>query len=151
MKKKLLLVVVLTLVALLVFPAIASAETFRGEGSITARGVGVAIVHGEGEIEITGHGIGLVHVRNAESLEASGNGYRRDLPGGGAVFMGWRGEIRVAGTELTVRMWGGLIEFTAEGTGWVFLRGRGTYEINGETLDWSAEGARVVLGEVEEE
>ena len=143
--------VVFTLVALLLFPAIASAETFRGEDSITARGMGVAIVHGEGEVDITGHGTGPVHVRKAERLGASGNGYRKDLPGGGAVFMGWHGEIRAAGTELTVRMWGELIEFTAEGTGWVFLRGRGTYEINGETLDWSAEGARVVLGEVEEE
>ena len=150
MKKKLVLVMALTLVALVVFPVVASADVFEGEGSITARGVGVAIVHGEGEVEIVGHGIGLVHVRNATRLEASGRGYRRDLPGGGAVFMGWRGEIHAAGTELKVRMCGGLIEFTAEGTGWVFLRGRGTYEINGESYDWSTEGARVSLGEVEE-
>jgi len=149
-RKKLVLVVALTLVALVVFPAVASAEILEGEGSITARGVGVAIVHGEGEVEITGHGIGLVHVRDATRLEASGSGYRRDLSGGGAVFMGWRGEIYAAGTELTVRMCGGLIEFAAEGTGWVFLRGRGTYEISGESYDWSTEGARVSLGEVEE-
>jgi len=150
MKKKLVLVIALTLVALVVFPVVASAETFEGEGSITARGEGVAIVYGEGKIEIIGHGIGLVHVRNATRLEASGRGYLRDLPGGGAVFMGWRGEIHAAGTELKVRMCGGLIEFTAEGTGWVFLRGRGTYEINGGSYDWSTEGARVSLGEVEE-
>ena len=91
MKKKLVLVMALTLVALVVFPVAASAEVFEGEGSITARGVGVAIVHGEGEVEIIGHGIGLVHVRDATRLKASGRGYRRDLPGGGAVFMGWRG------------------------------------------------------------
>lgn len=150
MKKKLVVMAVLALVVILVFPAVASAEILRGDGSITARGAGVAIVHGAGEVEITGHGIGIVHVRDATRLEASGAGYRRDLPGGGAVFMGWRGEIHAAGTELTVRMCGGLIEFTAEGSGWVFLRGRGTYEINGESCEWSAEGARVALGEVEE-
>ena len=150
MNKKLVLVIALTLVTMVVFPVAARAEVFEGEGSITARGVGVAIVQGEGEIEIIGQGIGIVHIRDATRLKASGNGFRRDLPGGGVVFRGWRGEIHAAGTEVKVRMYGGLIEFTAEGTGWVFLRGRGTYEINGASYDWSTEGARVSLGEVEE-
>jgi len=150
MKKKVLLIVVLSLVALLSFTAAVSADTERGTGSIHAEGVGVAIVHGDGEVEINVHGLGVVQVKNADRLEAHGRGYRRDLPGGRVVFVGWRGEIHAAGTNLTVRMCGGRIEFTAEGTGWVFLRGRGTYEINGESFDWSAEGARVILGEIEE-
>jgi hypothetical protein len=150
MKRRILLIGVLALVALLGFATAVSAKTIRGEGSITARGIGVAIVHGDGEVEITGQGRGIVHVEGAARLEARGAGFRVDLPGGGAIFSGWRGRIYAAGSELTVWMCGGMLEFTAEGTGWVFMRGRGTYEIDAETYDWSADGARVALGDVEE-
>ena len=35
---------------------------------------------------------------------------------------------------------GGLIEFTASATGKVYLRGRGTYELNGHEGEWNPMG-----------
>jgi hypothetical protein len=44
---------------------------------------------------------------------------------------------------LDVRMLGGVIEFTAQGTGWTLLKGRGHYRLNGQPGVWTREGVRV--------
>jgi len=150
MKRRLVLITVFSLIALFSLAGPASAWTICGEGSITARGVGVAIVRGDAEVEIVARGRGVVHVEGATRPEARGEGARVDLPGGGAIFSGWRGRIHAAGRELTVWMCGGVIEFTAQGEGWVYLRGRGSYEIDGDAADWAGDGARMALGDVEE-
>ena len=146
MKIKRMMFVLLALVAVsLVFALTASAETVKGTGTITAQGSGMAIVHGDGEVVIHGHGGGSVYVKGADVLQAVGIGMRSDLPGGGVLFLGWRGTIRAAGDDLAVWMMGKSVEFTATGTGWVYLQGRGTYTINGEDGEWTARGEHLPL------
>jgi hypothetical protein len=129
----------------LVVATAASAEVVAGTGAITARGAGVARVTCNGRVIIRAHGAGTVWVRNAEKVRASGRGVRADLPGGSVLFRNWSGRIQVGGEELTVAIVGRLIDFTAKGTGTVFLRGRGSYWLRGERGEWSRDGLAVTL------
>jgi hypothetical protein len=146
MKKRTILIVVLLLALALPLAATASAEEIAGTGTITAKGAGLAIIRGTGNVDIEGHGVGIVWVKDAERLEASGEGYRWEVPETGAtVFLGWSGSIHASGHDMTIWMAGGLIEFTASGTGKVYLRGRGTYELNGHAGAWNPMGETLRL------
>ena len=124
----------------------ATAEELGGRGSIWAEGIGLAILRGSGEVQIQGHGAGLVWVKDAESIEASGEGHKWEIPETKAtVLAGWSGTIRISGHNMTIWMVGGVIEFTASGAGRVYLRGRGTYEINGCQGVWSGAGETLPL------
>ena len=140
MKRATLLLAVVVALSLPV-ASTASAEGISGTGSIWAKGAGFAVLRGEGEIEIEAHGVGVVWVKDAERLEALGRGHRWEVPGSNAtVFWGWSGTIHASGDRITVWMTGGMIEFTASGTGKVYLRGRGRYEVNGHEGLWSPGG-----------
>ena len=145
MNKRILFVLSLLLVMSLGFVTVGEASDFSGTGKIWAKGVGYAEIHGDGTVDIRGHGRGIVLVKGADELRAQGNGRRWDLPNGTTLFTGWRGHIYTEGDELLVKMLGGLIEFTAEGTGTVFLRGRGVYRINGKPGLWSEAGVSLEL------
>jgi hypothetical protein len=125
--------------------ATADQAVFAGTGWLWAKGAGHAQVHGDGVVKIAGHGAATIRVEGADVLRAQGRGRRWDLPDGSTVFAGWRGRIHATGEELDVKMWGGIIEFGAKGTGWVFLRGRGHYRVNGQPGFWTAEGMRLEL------
>jgi len=141
MKRRTIVIMALLLALALSLASTASAEEIGGRGTISARGAGLAIIRGTGEVEIEGHGVGIVWVKDAERLEASGDGYRWEVPETGApVFLGWSGSIHPSGHGMTVWMAGGLIEFTASGTGKVYLRGRGTYVLNGHEGTWNPMG-----------
>ncbi|MFQ6059024.1 MAG: hypothetical protein ACE5MB_09135 [Anaerolineae bacterium] len=142
MKKRILILVAVAVLASLALTTVASAKTFEGTGTLWAKGAGIARVHGDGRVEVQGRGIGAVWVKGAEILEAHGRGIRREVDGG-ILFVGWRGKIVAAGSDLTVRMRGGLIEFTAQGTGWAFLKGRGVYRVGEASGEWSAEGMTI--------
>ena len=143
-------IVLLVAVALcLLLAPTASAEQFGGTGTIWAKGAGLAILRGDGEIEIEGHGVGVVWIRNAETLEASDNGHKWEVPSGNAtLFWGWSGTIQASGQSIAVWMTGGLIEFAASGTGRVYLSGDGSYEINGHEGFWSPIGEVIGLDAV---
>jgi len=147
--KRFVKIVAVVLVLGLLTTAVVSAEQVEGTGSIRAKGAGIARVQGNGRVNIRGHGVGTVWVRDAETLQASGNGFRWDLPGNIVLFAGWSGHIHASGEELTVTMIGGLIEFSASGTGTVFLKGRGHYWIGGCSGEWSVEGVTVDFGAAE--
>jgi hypothetical protein len=140
--KKRSIIVAAPLIALVVtITATASAEEIGGRGTIWAEGLGLAILRGSGEVQIQSHGAGLVWVKDAESLEATGEGHKWEIPETKAtVLAGWSGTIRISGHNMTIWMVGGVIEFTASGAGRVYLRGRGTYEINGSQGVWSSMG-----------
>jgi hypothetical protein len=141
MKRRSIVVVGMVIALVLLMTSTVSAEEISGTGTLSARGAGLAIVRGTGEVQVDGHGVGIVWVKDAETLEASGEGYRWEIPETGAtVFLGWTGSIYASGHEMTVWMAGGLIEFTASGTGKVYLRGRGTYELNGHEGEWNPMG-----------
>ena len=146
MKRKALLILSLLLVLSLGWVAAAGAQGLtEGSGRLWAKGVGYAQVHGSGEVDIDAHGAGTVRVRGAEVLRVQGHGHRWDLPDGSTLFAGWRGHIHVAGHNVDVQMLGGVIEFTAQGHGWAFLKGIGHYRANGQPGQWTAEGVRIEL------
>jgi hypothetical protein len=140
MKRRTIVLLALLLALTLPLASVASADQFSGTGTIWAKGAGLAIVRGDGEVEIEGHGVGFVWIKDAETLEASGHGRRWEAPGGATVLWGWSGTIYASGQQITVWMTGGLIEFTASGSGRVYLRGHGRYEINGQEGLWSPTG-----------
>ena len=145
MRHKVWVMVNLLLVLSLGFTVVAEAGPIHGTGRIWAKGAGYARVRGDGVVNIAGHGAATVWVKGADTLRAVGEGRRWELPDGTVVFAGWQGLIHAEGDALSVRMLGGIIEFTAEGTGWVFLKGRGTYVVNGEPGYWTLEGVRLAL------
>lgn len=145
MRHRVLVMVSLLLVLSLGFTVVAEAAPIEGIGRVWARGVGYARIMGDGVVNIMGHGAATVWIRGADTLRAIGEGRRWDLPDGTVVFAGWQGLIHVEGDYLSIRMLGGIIEFTAEGTGWVYLKGRGDYIISGEPGNWTLEGVRLAL------
>ena len=154
MVRKVLLLVGLMLVLSLGFTAAASAaaaeaDAVEGSGRLWAKGIGYAEVHGNGVVDVSVHGTGTILVKGAEVLRAEGHGRRWDLPGGGTLFVGWRGNVHMAGKDLNVKMWGGILELNARGTGWVFLKGRGHYRVHGQSGLWTQEGVRVEMSPAE--
>jgi hypothetical protein len=145
MKGKILVAVALILALMLGLVPGAQAEEVEGVGRIWAKGAGYAEIRGRGVVDISAHGVGTVWVNGAEVLRAQGRGRRWDLPDGTIVFAGWQGHIHVEGRGLTVRMLGGVIEFTAAGEGSVFLKGIGHYRINGRPGAWPRDGLRLEL------
>ncbi len=94
--------------------------------------------------------MGIVWVKNAATLEAQGDGHKWEAPGGATLFWGWSGSIYASGHHITVWMIGGLIEFTASGTGRVYLRGHGRYEVNGNEGFWSPTGEILTLEAIQQ-
>ena len=151
--KKLGMVLSLLLVLSLGITAVAFAQEppdarIGGRGRLWAKGAGYAEVHGDGKVDIKGHGAGTVRVSGAERIRTWGQGRRQVLPDGSVLFAGWRGRIHLSGQDLNVQMAGGLIEFTAQGRGWVFLQGSGVYRVNGLMGRWTTDGTRIELGRV---
>ena len=150
MKKRTIVLLAVLVAVSLPLASVASADELNGTGTIRAKGAGLAIVRGDGEVDIEARGVGLVWIKDAETLEASGHGHRWEAPGGATVLWGWSGTIYASGQQITVWMTGGLIEFTASGTGRVYLRGHGTYEINGQEGLWSPTGEVLRLDAVQQ-
>jgi hypothetical protein len=71
-------------------------------------------------------------------------------PGGATVIWGWSGRICASGDDMNVWMRGGLIEFTASGTGWLYLRGHGRYEVNGHEGSWGPTGELLSLDAIQQ-
>jgi len=150
MKRYVKLLGVLSLVMLMgmVVTGVASADVLRGKGWLHAKGSGMAVLKMTGHVEIVSHGSGAVYIYGAEKIEASGQGIRNDLPGGGVIFRGHQGTIEVTGERMLVRMIGKKIEFTARGKGKAVLRGEGYYETGGGgTGDWEPDGLTVEVVE----
>lgn len=144
MRKLMALVGVAVLVGLLVSTGVDAAfgkghVVVKGHGTLYAKGAGFAEIHGDGSIVIQGHGIGAVWVKGAEALQAQGQGSRHPHRGG-VLFTGWKGQITASGSNVTVRIEGGIIEFTAQGTGRALLVGVGTYKIGNKSGHWLADG-----------
>ncbi len=146
MRKRTILLWAVVVVLCLPLASTVSAEELSGTGTIWGKGAGLALLRGDGEIAIRAHGVGIVWIKNANTLEASRKDHRWEVSGSNAtVFWGWSGTIRASGDSITVWMAGGIIEFTATGTGRVYLRGRGSYEVNGHEGLWSPAGEILTL------
>lgn len=126
--------------------AAAGTAVIEGTGTLRARGSGIATLHGDGAVHIWGHGVGIVLVKGAERIDADGHGIKRYLDDGWVLFAGWRGEIKLAGKDMTVVMEARRIEFVARGSGHAFLKGEGVYCVNDGCARWTEEGVSVDYG-----
>jgi hypothetical protein len=146
MKRSLKLFTIFSLLVVfsLTLTGLASAETLRGKGWLFAKGKGEATLRMSGQIEIKGHGVGVVYIYGAEEIQAEGKGKRTNLDGGGVVFRGYKGTIKVVGEGMTIKMVGAKIEFTAHGKGVAYLRGRGIFRTgDGHVGDWNNRGLEI--------
>ncbi len=131
----------------LALTGIASADVIRGKGWLYAEGSGAATLRMSGDVEIISHGSGVVYIYGADTIEAEGNGRRKNLRNGGVIFRGYEGKITISGERMAVRMIGKQIEFTAMGKGTAILRGRGHYETEGHSGNWEPDGLTLEVAE----
>jgi hypothetical protein len=128
MKKKMLVLMAVLVIASLGFASVASAQSENGMGTLAAEGDGFAGLHGTGYVRV--RGTGVLWVKGAESIEVQGEGLKKVLPDGWTEYVGFRGTARIRGQNVSVLMAGEGIDLYAIGTGRVILWGEGTYEIN---------------------
>ncbi len=143
---KLLTVFSLVLMLSLTLTGLASADIIRGKGTLYAKGSGVATLCMSGHVEITSHGSGTVYIYGAETIQAEGDGRRTNLRRG-VIFRGYEGTISITGKRMIVKMIGREIEFEAKGKGTAILSGRGHYETQDFSGDWSVDGLTVEVVE----
>ena len=134
MRKKAWLIAAIILVVgmALAGPQVALARQGGGTGTLTASGDGLAGLRGDGTIVISGAGVLWIrdHAGDA-SIEVSGQGVRRESPGGWIRYIGFDGEATVSGSAVTVALSGVNIDLEATGTGHFVLRGQGEYSVSG--------------------
>jgi len=130
MKKKMLVLMAVLVIASLGFASVASAESENGMGTLVAQGDGFAGLHGTGYVRV--RGTGVLWVKGEESIRIEGEeGHKKVFPDGWTEYVGFRGTARIRGQGVSVLMAGEGINLYAIGTGRVILWGEGTYEING--------------------
>jgi hypothetical protein len=129
MKKKMLIVMAVLVIASLGFASAVSADSQDGAGTLKARGDGFAGLHGTGTIRMSGNGV--LWVKGEESIGIEGEGHKKVFPSGWTEYVGFSGTARIHGRGVSVLMAGEKIDLYAIGTGRVILWGEGTYEING--------------------
>jgi hypothetical protein len=129
MKKKMLVLMAVLVIASLWFTSVASAGSESGMGTLEAQGDGFAGLHGTGYVRV--RGTGVLWVKGAESIEVQGDGHKKVFPDGWTEYVGFRGTARIRGQDVSVLMAGEGIDLYAIGSGRVILWGEGTYEING--------------------
>ena len=130
MKKKMLILLAVLMIASLGFTSVVSAESENGMGTLNAKGDGFAGLHGTGYIRLSGTGV--LWVKGEESIRIQGEeGHKKVFPDGWTEYVGFRGTARIRGQGVSVLMAGEGIDLYVIGTGRVILWGEGTYEING--------------------
>ena len=151
-KKRMLILLVVISVALAV-PAAALAQTAEGTGSLVAAGDGLAVLRGGGWVRLSGEGTLVILDRGGDAIIDIEHNDRNDASfapehgqGGRLIFRNFNGSAYVQGSNIVVSMRGHNIHLAAKGTGTVWLRGTGWYEINGARGAWSPTGVRLELG-----
>jgi len=130
MKKKMLIVMAVLVIASLGLASVVSAEREKGIGTLEAQGDGFAGLHGTGYVQVSGTGV--LWVKGEESIRIQGEeGHKKVFPDGWTEYVGFRGTARIRGQGVSVLMAGEEIDLYAIGSGRVILWGEGTYEING--------------------
>lgn len=142
----------MALVTLMALPGVALAQVnVSGTGTLEAEGRGLAVVQGNGTIVISGSGV-------LDILDIAGDA-RIDIQGGGTRelttqrdrqvvrYRGFDGLATISGSHVVVRLRGTEIELNATGTGRAYLRGEGTYTLNGVSGEWTRAGVPLRLGQ----
>jgi hypothetical protein len=137
-------------VAFAAFAPAASAATpsrpdavIAGRGLLTAHGAGVAAVKGLMDYHATAdEGILLVKdIKGDAHADVDGYGGTAEWRGF-KVYFGFHGSAHVVGSDVAVIVVGRGIDLQVAGRGWAYLKGDGTYRVNGgEPKPWTDAGA----------
>lgn len=118
-------------------PAIASAQTGAGSGTLSAQGSGVAVVSGSGAVNVTGSGV--LYIKDSDGhtqIRVDATTGRHRHIGSWHVYYGFEGSVAVHGSDFTVKFVGDRIDLQARGTGRFLLRGEGHYSTNSVEGTW---------------
>jgi len=141
MKKTLILALMaVVLVATLGFaPTVGADRTnAEGKGTLTAQGDGIAILGGNGSVNISGNGIlWIKDLAGDADITVTGYGTKKEFADGWLQYAGFHGSADVAGTRIVVVLAGVDIDLFVQGRGRVIFWGHGSYEINGQSGEWS--------------
>lgn len=133
------------LLALLV-TTVAAAESGGGTGTLTAKGNGFAALRGNLTVTLSGSGLLLIRDEGGDAtINVTGRGYRRELPGGAIAYVGFDGKAEIKASAISVSLRGRNIRLKATGTGRFVLRGHGSYHTEHENGAWTDAGKVVVL------
>ncbi len=125
-------------------------ESGDGTGVLHAEGHGTAALHGGGSIEISGSGrLYIIDVAGDADINVTGNGTLTETDRGVMIYRGFDGTASITGSNVKVALVGRNIVLDARGTGVFYLRGEGTYTVNGHEGRWSPTGTRLSLGHQE--
>ncbi len=137
----------IALVAVAAGAAPASAAVVAGSGTLTANGTGVVGVRGAGD-ETASATNGIILVKDI------GGGATIDITGATGhapygeftAYFGFT-SAHVSGSQIAVVVVGQNINLTATGRGWAYLKGNGTFSVNGGELQpWNPNGGFAGIG-----
>ena len=148
MLRKVLTLVVVGVVAMLAVVPVVSAQEPPHEGSLTARGDGMAILWGRGTVDLSGNG--MLWIKDAAGdavIEVRGSGQKEEFPDGWIQYAGFHGMAHVEGSRIGVIVAGVDIELAAQDRGIVRLWGHGSHQSPDGAGEWKTIGlgARVRL------
>jgi hypothetical protein len=139
----------MTLVATSVVAATGSASTSAtvalATGSLSAGGAGQAKAAGSFVLvgSMDGGWVKVSGLAGPDIVRITGWASRTRLADGSLIFRGVHGTVYVAGRRIAVTLSGAHIRFVATGHGSAFLKGEGTFRLNGDPAQpWSSVGAR---------
>lgn len=136
----------LAFVLALLLTSVAAAEQGGGTGTLTAKGDGLAALRGSMTVTLRGSGMLLIRDQGGDAtIQVNGRGYKKELPGGTIVYIGFNGKAEITGSAVTVALRGRGIKLEATGTGRYLLRGHGTYHTEKGDGEWSEAGATGTL------
>jgi len=126
-------------------PASTASTVVPPAGSLGAGGAGYARVAGSFVLvgSMDGGWIKVSGLAGSDAVRITGWASRTRLSDGSLLFRGVHGSVYVAGRRIGVTLGGPHIRFLATGHGAAFLKGEGTYRLNGGAEQpWSSDGAR---------
>ena len=153
-RQYLFLVGVIVAMLMMAVPSFAQQIQAVGQGTVTANGNGRAAIMCS-SCEVTLSGDGLLAILDSEgdsevSISGAGRSAQRETDWGTAtVYQGFNGSVTIRGAFVGLALRGDNISLSATGTGRVWLRGQGTYTLNGQNGNWQETGSALTVATLE--
>ena len=153
MRRNITLITALALAALLVTPIASAVQTgtdadvvIDGTGVLKARGRGKVVLRGDGfaRLAMKGRLVIIDHAGDAVITFPEIDTAPPETDATRIVIERFSGVVTVTGSDFTIKARGGIRGLTAEGSGVVFLKGRGWWRVKGVGYGhWSPWGMRI--------